>query len=99
LLAGSLDPSFRWGDDNKETWAGGAAFLFIGGSSWVAIAGDDRGTMVEVYGRGMEMHPTSGANQDAIGVHGAKAQFTPTHIALGTRAGRGAIFALGHRAG
>jgi hypothetical protein len=76
-----------------------ATFPFIGEGSWVAIAGDDRGTILEVYPRGIEMHPTPGPHEDAVGVMGPKVRFNPTHIAIATRASREAIFAIGYREG
>lgn len=64
----------------------GAAMPFppVGEGSWVAHAGDDRNTLVEVYPRGTEMFPGPG-DGDAVGVvnpHGSRA--TATHIAIAT---------------
>ena len=44
-----------------ELW-GGQAFPFppVLTGSWVAMAGDDRGTTVEVYPRGAELHEAPG---------------------------------------
>jgi hypothetical protein len=55
--------------------------------------------MVEIYPRGIEMHPTPGAHDDAVGLPGPKARFSPTHIAIGTKASREEIFAIGYREG
>lgn len=76
-----------------------ASFPFIGEGSWVALSGDSRGTILEVYPRGTEMHPAPGPSEDAIGVTGEPVRFTPTHIAIGTRATREVIFAIGYREG
>lgn len=74
-----------------------AAFPFIGVNSWVAIAGDEVGTMIEVYERGIEMHPAPGEHEDATGIAGPKTRFSPTHVALGTRATSEQLFAIGRR--
>ena len=67
-----------------EIW-GGAAMPFppVGHDSWVAMAGDARSTLVEVYPRGTALHEGPGA-ADAIGVIGVPRRYGPTHIAIGT---------------
>lgn len=79
---------------------GGAATPFppVAEGSWVALAGDDRGTMIEVYPRGTEMHPAPGA-ADAIAVAGETRRNGATHIAIGTDADMDTIFELAQREG
>ncbi|HEX8535376.1 MAG TPA: hypothetical protein VF662_14520 [Allosphingosinicella sp.] len=79
---------------------GGAAAPFppVGQGSWVALAGDDRGTMIEVYQRGTEMHLAPG-DGDAISVNAAPRRNTATHIAIATPLDMDAIFALADRNG
>lgn len=75
------------------------SFPFVGQGSWVALTGDERGTMIEIYPRGLDMHPAPGPREDAIGVPGAAHRFTPTHIAIATPWSREAVFAIGDREG
>jgi hypothetical protein len=75
------------------------AFPFVGQGSWVALTGDERGTMIEIYPRGTEMHPAPGPTEDAIGIRGGANRFTPTHIAIATPWSREAVFAIGYREG
>ncbi len=50
-----------------EIWGGEALpFPAVIDGSWAALAGDDRGTMIEVYPRGTEIHVCEG-DADAIG--------------------------------
>jgi hypothetical protein len=55
--------------------------------------------MIEIYPRGIQMHPAPGATEDAIGLAGATPRFTPTHIAVATPWSREQIFAIGYREG
>ena len=66
-----------------EIW-GGEAFPFppVGIGSWVALAGDEFGSMIEVYQRGTELH--QGEN-GAMGVQEAPRRHTATHFAMGTK--------------
>ena len=51
-----------------ELWGGVAApFPPVTPGSWVALSGDDRGTMIEFYPRGTELHEVPG-DHDATGV-------------------------------
>ena len=65
-----------------EYW-GGVAMPFppVIEGSWVAFAGDDRGTIVEVYPRGTEVHESAGD---------ADAQLELLQFALGIAQLRGA---------
>lgn len=65
-----------------ELWQSEAfPFPSVMDGSWVAFAGDDRGTIIEVYPRGTEIHPGEG---DAVGVMSAHRRHNPTHMAIGT---------------
>jgi len=75
-----------------------APFPPIGDDSWVALAGDDRGTMIEVYPRGTEMHLAPG-DADAVGIATAPRRHNATHIAIATPANMETIFALAQREG
>ena len=75
-----------------------APFPPVGEGSWVALAGDDRGTMIEVYPRGTEMHMAPG-EEDAVGIRREKRRHGPTHIAIATKLDMPDIFLLANREG
>jgi hypothetical protein len=79
---------------------GGAAAPFppVGVDSWVALAGDDRGTMIEIYPRGTEMH-LAPDDADAIGIAAAPRRNSATHIAIATHCDMETIFQLAKREG
>jgi hypothetical protein len=77
---------------------GGEALPFpaVIDGSWVAFAGDDKGTMVEIYPRGTEIQP---GEQGAFGVMSQQRRHNPTHIALGTALDADRVFAICEREG
>jgi hypothetical protein len=80
-----------------ELWGGEALpFPAVIDGSWAALAGDERSTLVEVYPRGTELHPTSG---DAIGLLSAHRRHNPTHIAIATQLSSELVFAICKREG
>jgi hypothetical protein len=82
-----------------EIFGGEAApFPPIGDDSWVALAGDDRGTMIEIYPRGTEMHLAPG-DDDAVGMMGPMRRNNATHIAIATPFEMDDIFAIAEREG
>jgi hypothetical protein len=82
-----------------ELWQGRALpFPPVGVGSWVAFAGDDRGTIVEVYQRGTELRENHG-DADAVGVQGAPRRHNATHIAIATSLDAEAVFAIAEREG
>lgn len=86
----------------SELW-GGAAMPFppVAEGSWLAMAGDDRGTLVEVYPRGTELHMAPGA-ADAVGLPGADRQAdrrSATHFAMATTLDVPAVLAIAEREG
>ncbi|MGZ8345952.1 MAG: hypothetical protein ACXWUP_02440 [Allosphingosinicella sp.] len=82
-----------------EIWRGRALpFPSVIDGSWVALAGDDRGTLIEVYPRGTELHqgePEAGA----YGVLGAHHRNHSTHMAIATALDLEAVRALAAREG
>jgi hypothetical protein len=80
-----------------EFWGGEALpFPSVIDGSWVALAGDERSTLVEVYPRGTELHPTAG---DAVGVLSAHRRHNPVHIAIATKLNSELVFAICKREG
>ncbi|MBO9624040.1 MAG: hypothetical protein J7500_15135 [Sphingomonas sp.] len=67
-----------------ELWAGVATpFPPVIEGSWIAMAGDDRNSAVEVYPRGTELVQGDG-DSDAHGRIGANGDHSSTHFAMAT---------------
>ena len=82
-----------------EIWGGRALpFPPVAEGSWVALSGDDRGTLIEVYPRGTELHESEG-DDDAVGVAGPQRRYNPVHMAMATELGIDAILAIADREG
>ena len=82
-----------------ELW-GGEAFPFppVYEGSWIAIAGDERGTAMEVYPFDIVLRETEG-DADAHGEPAAGSGFTATHAAIATNLGRDEVMAIAVREG
>lgn len=82
-----------------ELWRGQARrFPPIVDNSWMALAGDDRGTLVEVYPLGTVLRETDG-DADAHGEPSDKGRFSATHGAIATPLDREAVLAIASREG
>jgi hypothetical protein len=82
-----------------ELWGGDAVHFAIGGNgSWVAVAGDDRGTILEVYPHGHLLY----ADKDKQARESPRKDVphaTSTHVAIGTVLSADEVEAIGHREG
>lgn len=82
-----------------EIWGGEALpFPAVIDGSWAALAGDDRGTMIEVYPRGTEIHVCEG-EADAIGLLTGWSRHSATHMAIATSLDAFAVLDLCQRRG
>lgn len=82
-----------------ELWGGTATpFPPVIEGSWIAHAGDDRNTAVEVYPRGTEFREAEG-DADAYGVRGGNGNRSATHFAMATPLNRETVFAIAGREG
>ena len=82
-----------------ELWGGAAApFPPVTPGSWIALAGDDRGTAIEFYPRGTEIHEVPG-DHDATGVRVEPRRHNATHIAIATKLGEDEVLAIARREG
>ncbi|WP_380873145.1 hypothetical protein ACFB49_39690 [Sphingomonas sp. DBB INV C78] len=80
-----------------ELWRGKAMpFPPVGVESWVAFAGDDRSTIVEVYPRGTAIHE---GKDGAIGEVEGQRRHNATHLALATPLSTEEVLAIGQREG
>jgi hypothetical protein len=82
-----------------EIWGGEALpFPPVAKGSWVAMAGDDRGTSIEIYPAGTVLSPEDGPSNlyDAKGETG---RLTPTHAAIATRLDQAQVLAIAAREG
>ena len=93
----SADDPKRTATMIAELWRGEAfPFPMIGKGSWVAHAGDDRRSTVEVYPRDMAIYPTEQAGQERyepVSRHG------PYHAAVATPLGIEEVQEIGRRYG
>jgi hypothetical protein len=80
---------------------GGVAipFPFVGEGSWVALAGDDRGTFVEVYAKGWRLEPGEGAEPARDLFAAGEGGFTPFHAALATALSETEVHEVARRQG
>jgi hypothetical protein len=82
-----------------EIW-GGEAFRFPpwpGG--WVAVAGDERGSILEVYPRNQVMAPGEGDAMVRTVTDEAPRPYSCVHLAVATRLGLEQVLAIGAREG
>lgn len=82
-----------------ELFGSGVAMPFppVGDGSWVAMAGDDRNTLVEVYPRGSLLVEVEG-DADPIAVDGGVVR-SSTHFAMATALDQGEVMAIARREG
>ena len=64
-----------------DLWNGASYPFPIYPNSYVAFAGDDRGTMIEVYPLGSELHPGH-PELPEMDVNPAASKYSATHVAL-----------------
>jgi hypothetical protein len=82
-----------------EIWGGQATpFPPVIAGSWMAMAGDERNTTIEVYPRGTELMPAEG-DADSYGIIGTPGRHSATHIAIATRLDMEAVYAIARREG
>lgn len=80
-----------------EIWGGVAMpFPAVTEGSWMAMAADARGTMIEVYPRGTELHEMEG-DADAIGLPGRPRRNSATHVAIATELDLQSVFRIAKR--
>ena len=82
-----------------ELW-GGEAHVFppVIDGSWVAMAGDDRGTIIEVYPIDTVLREGQG-DSDAFGVRTGYSGHTATHAAIATNLDQDQVMAIANREG
>jgi hypothetical protein len=82
-----------------ELWRGTSApFPPVAEGSWMAIAGDERNSTIEIYPRGSELRPAEG-DADSYAAPGEKRRYTATHMAIATPLERDEVFAIAAREG
>ena len=82
-----------------ELWKGRArAFPPIADNSWIALAGDDRGSAIEVYPHGTVLCQTDG-DADAHGETAGVDRFSATHGAIATELDMDSVLSLARREG
>ena len=82
-----------------ELWQGRVRpFPPISDNGWVALAGDERGTLIEVYPQGTVLCETDG-DRDAHGEPLGADRFSPTHAAIATDLDQDEVLAIARREG
>lgn len=83
-----------------ELWRGRAMpFPPVAVGSWVAVAGDDRNTLIEVYPFGCELQPAEGDADAAAVINPEPSRFTASHAAIASPLEETEIFAIAAREG
>jgi hypothetical protein len=81
-----------------ELWGGLAApFPAVAAGSWVALAGDDKGTMIEFYPRGTELRESDNGASGVVSA--APRRFNATHYAMATKLSQDEVLAIAAREG
>jgi hypothetical protein len=82
-----------------ELWGGRTMpFPPVSDDGWMAVAGDDRGTAIEVYPADVVLVPSEG-DVDAHGAPIGDGGFTATHAAIATALDQDAVMAIAAREG
>ena len=82
-----------------ELWRGRAyPFPPVAEGSWIAMAGDDRGTAIEVYPLGTELHEGQGESKVQAAA-GSLSPHGPVHAAVATDMSVEEVMAIARRAG
>ena len=82
-----------------EFWGGKAVpFPPVAKGSWMATAGDDRGSAIEVYPLNTVLREQNG-DADAAGEESGIDRYTATHAALATPLDQDAVLAIARREG
>lgn len=82
-----------------ELWQGQfTRFPSVIDGSWVALACDDRNTILEVYPRGTELMEAEG-DADAYGVVSGASSRSSTHFAIASPLSQEQVFAIARREG
>ena len=80
---------------------GGRAFPFPGGvaKSFMAVSGDDNGTLIEVYPEDVTLQPGTSDEQQARAGHDAQPGYVPFHMLLSVPIDRPTVERIGEREG
>jgi hypothetical protein len=82
-----------------ELWRGRAyPFPPVAEGSWIAMAGDERGSAIEVYPLGTELHEGDGESA-ARALAGRPARNGPVHVAIATELDVEAVMGIAKRFG
>jgi hypothetical protein len=82
-----------------ELWKGEARpFPPVSDNGWIALAGDPRGTAIEIYPQGTVLRETDG-DADAHGEASGGDRFTATHGAIATELDEDRVLAIARREG
>ncbi|MEX3931680.1 hypothetical protein AB4Y32_07645 [Paraburkholderia phymatum] len=81
-----------------ELWGGFAAPFSPFEGAWMAVAGDDRGTIIETYPSDLTLTPGD-AQEPLASKMGTRAQYSGFHMAVATPLSEQEVIAIGEREG
>ena len=82
-----------------ELWGGFAAPFSPFEGAWMAVAGDDRGTIIETYPSNMTLTPGDSQEPLASTTAAARPQYSGFHMAVATPLSAEQVIAIGEREG
>lgn len=82
-----------------ELWGGEATAFPPYDGAWVALAGDDRNSLIEVYPLGTELVPADGMDDAQGTINPSPSRSTATHAAIATRLSEADVKAIADREG
>jgi len=82
-----------------QLWDGFAAPFPSFPDSWMAVAGDERGTIIETYPHDRVITPGTSDESFAPGAAATPAQYSAFHMAIATRMSAEEVYALGEQEG
>jgi hypothetical protein len=80
-----------------ELWRGRFLAFPPYAGAYVAVAGDERGTVIDVVPRGLEHHPAKG--HFAVQTNATPSSYSHAHVAIGTPLSKEEIFQIAAREG
>lgn len=95
----SADEPARASAAIAELWGGVSLPFPPFPGSYIAMAGDDRRSAIEVYPRGTELHPGEGANEVESRRNIGADRYGPCHVAIATPLTEAQVHAIAQREG
>jgi hypothetical protein len=82
-----------------ELWGGFAAPFSPFEGAWMAVAGDDRGTIIETYPSHLTLTPGDDAREPLASMSASRPQYSGFHMAVASPLSAQQVIAIGEREG